>query len=585
MQKSVTSLAATIADSLEQAVATSLDEAITFDPEIRRSDFADFQADSVMSLARWKGLNPRELATRIVSNLDRGTVLGDFQVAGPGFINFTVRDEAILAQLYARRSDARLGCGTSATPLTIVVDYSQPNIAKEMHVGHLRSTIIGDALARLLGFRGHHVVRQNHVGDWGTQFGMLIQHVIENGRQRSQDYGSTDISALNELYQEARKRFDADDEFAERARNRVVLLQSGDDTTLRAWREIVNQSKRYFNEVYEKLDVSLDDGDVVGESFYNSMLSDVASDMESRGIAQRSNGALCVFFEDIRGPDNSQIPLIVQKADGGFGYAAADLAAIRYRVRQLAANKILYVVDARQSLHFKMVFEAARRAGYLPDGVEATHVSFGSVLGSDGRPLKTRAGDAVRLIDLLDGAISRSSETIRDRGGNLDQPQLEELARAVGIGAVKYADLSTSRTRDYRFDLDRMLSLQGNTGVYLQYAYARIQSILRRAGGSGEELPPTSEAVTLVPAERELVLLLDDMDSVLRAVEDSYEPHRLCNYLYSLAQAFTAFYEQCSVLKAPTPYVRAYRLAMCELTARTLHLGLDLLGIRTPERL
>jgi arginyl-tRNA synthetase len=588
---SIRSLSTLLAEAVSVVVG-DLFGSEAFDPEIRRSDFADFQSNGMMSLARSQKTNPRTLATDVASKIARGDFIRDCQVAGPGFINFVLRDQALLKQVAARLADDRLGCASVETSLKIVIDYSQPNIAKEMHVGHLRSTIIGDALARILTFRGHDVVRQNHLGDWGTQFGMLIQYMIEIDSMETRGK-SANISTLNHLYREARAMFESDSEFADRSRSRVVLLQSGDPNTLSAWQEIVDESNRYFAEVYDKLDVLLTDEDTVGESYYNPMLQDVVTDMESRGIARRSHGALCVFFEDILGADNSPVPLIVQKADGGFGYATTDLAAIRHRVGELKADKILYVVDARQSLHFRMVFEAARRARYLPRDIEAIHVSFGSVLGPDGRPFKTRAGDTVRLIELLDGAISRASDTIREKPSDWEDSEIDELARAVGIGAIKYADLSTSRTRDYMFDLERMHSLVGNTGVYLQYAYARVQSLLRRAGEQDkltQAFPDDSvlsalDDSPLSAEERMLILLLDEFESVLLTLEELYEPHRLCSYLFSLAQSFTAFYEQHSVLKAATPTSRAQRLALCALTARTLNLGMSLLGIRTPERL
>jgi arginyl-tRNA synthetase len=538
-------------------------------------------------LAKPLRTSPRELAGRVAEALAADDLIASCEVAGPGFLNLTLSDTAILRQLVARSGDARLGIPASDTGGATVIDYSQPNIAKEMHVGHLRSTIIGDALVRVLEFGGGTVIRQNHLGDWGTQFGMLIQYLVEHPESRppqTDETGSEAMSRLDALYRAARATFDSDAGFADRARLRVVDLQAGDPATLARWAEIVVESKVYFNDVYNRLGVLLTDDDAVGESFYNPSLHAVAEDLERRGVAVRSEGALCVFFDDIRGPEGKPVPLIVQKSDGGFGYAATDLVAIRYRVDTLGAKRILYVVDARQALHFRMVFETARRAGYLPEGIEAVHVSFGSVLGPDGRPFKTRVGDTVRLISLLDAAVERARATVHEKNPDLDPVVLDLRAQEVGIGAIKYADLSTSRTRDYIFDVDRMVSLQGNTGVYLQYAHARIRSILRKlpAGAAAGSVDVTAP---VEPAERRLALLLDELSAVIDSVVAGFEPHRLCGYLYSLAQAFTEFYEACPVLHAPTDAIRNNRVAICQVTGDTLKLGLQLLGIAAPDRL
>lgn len=562
--------------------------AVTADPQIRSSDHADYQANGILPLGRALKANPRELAAKVAGELDGHDLIAGCEVSGPGFLNLTVADYAVWLQLEHRRGDARLGIPAVEAGDVTVIDYSQPNIAKEMHVGHLRSTIVGDALARILGFYGAEVIRQNHLGDWGTQFGMLIQYLFEHPESHLDaaqgESGSQAISRLNQLYRDSRAVFDNDADFADRARRRVVSLQAGDPETLAGWRQIVAESKVYFNDVYDRLGVLLTDDDAVGESFYNPLLQEVADDLEERGIAVRSNGALCVFFDGILGPDGTPAPLIVRKSDGGFGYAATDLAAIRYRTGTLRAGRVLYVVDARQSLHFRMVFETARRAGYLPGEVQAVHVAFGSVLGSDGRPFKTRAGDTVRLISLLDEAVERAQATIAEKNGQLGAPALARRAAEVGIGAVKYADLSTGRTRDYVFDLDRMVSLHGNTGVYLQYAHARIRSILRKA--PAEALSAAIEpGIPLEPAERRLAMRLDGLDEALSAVRENYEPHTLCGYLYELAQTFTEFYEACPVLRAPDDKVTANRIALCQLTGDTLRLGLGLLGIAAPDRI
>jgi arginyl-tRNA synthetase len=552
------------------------------DPQLRRSEHADFQANGSFALARRIGANPRELAAAVVAACPPDEVVAECQVSGPGFINLTIRDGAIVRQLARRAAHPRLGVPAGDTRATLV-EYSQPNIAKEMHVGHLRSTVIGDALARILAFLGAPVSRQNHLGDWGTQFGMLIQYLDEHP---DADWRGTSggVASLNRLYRSARELFDADPAFADRSRARVVTLQGGDPYTVGRWREIVAESMRYFRTIYEQLDVQLTDEDAVGESFYNPVLVDVAEELERSGVAVRSEGALCVFFDDVRGPDGQPVPLIVRKRDGGFGYAATDLAAIRYRTATLGAERLLYVVDARQALHLRMVFETARRAGWVGPGVEVQHVAFGTVLGTDGRPFKTRAGDAVPLGVLFAGAVEKARTTIASRDGQHRSADVEALAWQVGIGAVKYADLATSRTKNYVFDLDRMVSLSGNTGVYLQYAYARVRSILGRLAKEGTpgDLPAD---VSLQPSERALALLLDDFSRVVLEVGRTLEPHRLCTYLYSLAQAFTDFYESCPVLRAESPEARAVRTLLCALTADTLQQGLQLLGITAPDRL
>lgn len=579
----VPSLAVVLHDRVQQAIAAALPDADGTDPQLRRSDRADWQANGVLGLAKPRRANPRELAEKVVAALPVGDPLASAEVSGPGFVNLRVTDAAIITQLARRAADPRLGVPRGAEPGIAVIDYSQPNIAKEMHVGHLRSTVIGDALARLLEHHGETVIRHNHLGDWGTQFGMLIQHLREHPDQLAHtDDAGTAMSRLNRLYRDARTRFDTDPAFADQARRRVVALQAGDPDTVAAWREIVAESKVYFNAVYDRLSVLLTDADAVGESFYNDMLADVCADLEKTGVASRHDGALCVFFDDITGPNGEPTPLIVQKKDGGYGYATTDLAAIRYRIGILGATQLLYVVDARQELHFRMVYETARRADWLPGNVTAQHLAFGTVLGEDGKPFKTRSGETVRLIDLLDEAVDRAHAVVAEKSPHLSPDELAQHAREVGIGAVKYADLSTSRTRDYIFDLDRMVSLNGNTGVYLQYAHARIQSILRKADG---HIPVAHPEITLESAERTLGLQLDDFADALNRTIDSYEPHRLCAYLFELAQAFTSFYEACPVLKAATLEARDNRLLLCQVTRDTLRTGMNLLGIAAPDQL
>ncbi|PWI45563.1 arginine--tRNA ligase [Streptomyces sp. ICBB 8177] len=581
---SVPALSASIQQRVSAALAAAVPSAADADPLLRRSDRADFQANGVLGLAKRNKANPRELAAEVAAHLPKDDVLADVEVSGPGFLNLTVSDAAILRNLAARAEDDRLGVPAAAEPRRMIIEYSQPNVAKEMHVGHLRSTVIGDALVRIMEFRGETVIRRNHVGDWGTQFGMLVQYLIEHPHELDHDGGETGgaaMSRLDRLYKASRALFDSDAEFKERARRRVVDLQAGDPRTTELWQKIVDESKIYFNAVYDRLDVLLTDDDLVGESAYNDDLPVLAKELEDSGVAVRSNGALCVFFDDVLGPDGQPVPLIVRKADGGFGYAATDLAAIRNRVGVLKADTLLYLVDSRQALHFKMVFETARRAGWLPEGA-AHHLPFGTVLGKDGKPFKTRSGETVRLMDLLDEAVDRARAVVEEKSAGLGADEVGERSVQVGIGAVKYADLSTSRARDYVFDLDRMVSLNGDTSVYLQYAYARIRSILRRAQ---ERTPKAHPQLELAPAERALGLHLDELAATLDGVAETYEPHKLASYLYGLASAYTTFYDQCPVLKAPTPEMVENRLFLCDLTARTLSRGMGLLGIRTPEQL
>ncbi|MFC5799354.1 arginine--tRNA ligase [Streptomyces formicae] len=586
---SVPSLASTVQQHLADALSAALPEAGAADPLLRRSDRADFQANGILALAKkFKG-NPRELATKVVDAIPANDLLKDIEVSGPGFLNITITDEAIVKTLAARAADARLGVPYATDAGTTVIDYAQPNVAKEMHVGHLRSAVIGAAMVEILEFTGEKVVRRHHIGDWGTQFGMLIQYLIEHPHELDHKDAATvsgeeAMSNLNRLYKASRALFDSDEEFKDRARRRVVDLQAGDEQTRAMWQRFVDESKIYFYSVFDKLDMEINDPDVVGESGYNDMLTETCRLLEESGVAVRSNGALCVFFDDVKGPDGNPVPLIVQKSDGGFGYAATDLSAIRDRVQNLGATTLLYVVDARQSLHFKMVFETARRAGWLNDDVKAVQLAFGTVLGKDGKPFKTREGETVRLEDLLDEAVERATAVVAEKKekAGLSDEEVVENGRYVGIGAVKYADLSTSAVRDYKFDLDQMVSLNGDTSVYLQYAYARIRSILRKAG---EAEPTAHPELPLAPAERALGLHLDQFGETVAEVAASYEPHKLAAYLYQLASHLTSFYDQCPVLKADTPAQVENRLFLVDLTARTLHQGMALLGIRTPERL
>ncbi|MET9674950.1 arginine--tRNA ligase [Streptomyces sp. NPDC006482] len=589
---SVPSLASTVQQRLADGLSAALPEAASADPLLRRSDRADFQANGILALAKQLKGNPRELATKVVDAIPANDVLKEIEVSGPGFLNITVTDAAIVRTLAARAADARLGVPFNESAGTTVIDYAQPNVAKEMHVGHLRSAVIGAAMVEILEFTGETVVRRHHIGDWGTQFGMLIQFLIEHPHEldhKAEDGGEVSgeeaMSNLNRLYKASRALFDSDEEFKTRARARVVDLQAGDEETLALWQRFVDESKIYFYSVFDKLDMDIRDGDVVGESGYNDMLVETCRILEESGVAVRSEGALCVFFDDVKGPDGNPTPLIVQKSDGGFGYAATDLSAIRDRVQNLKATSLLYVVDARQSLHFKMVFETARRAGWLNDEVKAVQLAFGTVLGKDGKPFKTREGETVRLVDLLDEAVDRATAVVREKAEKvgLTETEIVENGLHVGIGAVKYADLSTSAARDYKFDLDQMVSLNGDTSVYLQYAYARIKSIF---GKAGDRTPAAHPELELAPAERALGLHLDRFAETVAEAATEYAPHKLTAYLYQLASLYTTFYDQCPVIKPEPPKeIAENRLFLCDLTARTLHQGMALLGIRTPERL
>jgi arginyl-tRNA synthetase len=548
-------------------------------PAVRRSQHADFQADGALALGRKLGISPREAAEQVLRQADLSDLCSRVEVTGPGFISLTVADEVLGALVAEIAGDDRLGSPLTDAPETITVDYSAPNAAKEMHVGHLRSTIIGDAVVRILLWRGHNVIRQNHIGEWGTPFGMLIEHLIDIGEtEAAQELA---VGDLNRFYQAARKKFDADDAFKDRARRRVVLLQSGDSATLRLWEILVTESKAYFLTVYDRLGVLLNEQDFFGESFYNDQLQSVVDELDRLGLLQVSDGARCVFPAGYKNRQGEPLPLIVQKSDGGFGYAATDLATIRRRLRVLGATRLLYVVGLPQRQHLEMIFETAREAGWLVPPARAEHVGHGSILGDDGKILRTRAGASVKLIDLLDEAIARATVIVAEKNPALDEQARANVAQAVGIGAVKYADLSTQRGKDYVFDYDRMLSFQGNTAPYLQYAHARICSIFRRSG-----LPPPDAKHVIVaePAERALAIELLAFGGVVTEVAGDLECHRLAQYLYSLASAFTDFYERCPVLQAEGE-VRTSRLVLCDLTARTLKLGLGLLGIAAPDQM
>jgi arginyl-tRNA synthetase len=533
-------------------------EAVTgIDPELRsatRPQFGHYQSNVALRLANSEGKPPREIAARIVATLDLADLCEPPEIAGPGFINLRLRTEVLAQAATDQLADPQVGVPQTSDPQIVVIDYSAPNVAKQMHVGHLRSTVIGDCLRRVLSGLGDHVIAQNHIGDWGTQFGMLVEQIHDEGI----DASTLSLPEAEALYARASAHFRADQEFADRARRRVVALQSGDEQTRGTWRQLLNVSLAGFNEAYARMGVLLTDDDLAGESMYNDDLPSVVAELEQSGITVIDDGALCVFI------DGFAAPMIVRKSDGGFGYSATDLAAVRHRVRDLHANRLIYVVDARQSDHFDLVFAVARKAGFLPDDVTTEHVAFGTVLGTDGKPFKTRDGTAVTLNSLLDAAE-------------------QQAAPPVALAAIKYADLSNGLNKDYVFDVGRMVQTTGNTGPYLQYAHARVTQVLRKATarGYGEQ---SKVLVLEEPAEQTLALLLTRFGDVVPEVGRTLQPHRLCNYLYELSGALAIFYEQCPVLQS-SGAVRDSRLALCSATKRVLASGLTMLGIEPLERM
>ncbi len=546
------------------------------DPVVRVSDRADYQANGAMAIAKTLGRNPRDLAEEVAGMLRGNPLFAKVEVAGPGFINLDLSASAVIAGLEAMAQSHTLGIDRAPKSKTVVIDYSSPNVAKEMHVGHLRSTVIGDSLCRLFELTGNHVVRRNHIGDWGTPFGMLIEHLLDLGEESA--VSELGMGDLDGFYRQARTKFDADGHFRERSRQRVVALQGGDEETLRLWRVLVAESIRYFDTVYQALNVGLQEGDVRGESFYNDQLDAVVRDLGAKGLIVVSDGASCVFPPGFTNRDGEPLPLIVRKSDEGYGYAATDLAAIRDRIDDVGADLMLYVVGAPQEQHFAMIFAVATMAGWLTESVEAVHVSFGNVLGPDRKMFKTRSGETVKLKALLDEGIERSRAALIERGERLD---IDLIASQVAMGAIKYADLSTDRQRDYIFDWDRMLAFEGNTGPYLQYAHARIRSIFRRIEDGSAPGP-----ISLTePQERALAMQLLALPGVIQSAIETYSPSKLCTYLFDLAQSFTAFYEACPVLKAQDQALRSSRLSLCELTASTLRVGLSALGIDAPEQM
>lgn len=552
------------------------------EPLVRQSakvQFGDYQANGVMGAAKKMGIPPRQLAEKILEHLDITDIADKVEIAGPGFINIFLSPVWVAQQAEFALADEHLNI-TKVTPETIVIDYSSPNVAKQMHVGHLRSTIIGDASARTLSFLGHNVIRANHLGDWGTQFGMLIAYLEKKQNENAADMALAD---LEEFYREAKKCYDEDEVFAERARNYVVRLQGGDEYCRTMWRKLVDITMQQNQLTYQRLNVTLTEDDIMGESLYNPMLPGIVADLKAKGLAVESEGATVVFLDEYKNKEGEPMGVIIQKKDGGYLYTTTDIACAKYRHEQLHANRVLYYIDSRQHQHLMQAWTIVRKAGYIPDSMSLEHHMFGMMLGKDGRPFKTRSGGTVRLTDLLDEAHERALTLIREKNPDMDEEELNNIARVVGIGAVKYADLSKNRTTDYIFDWDLMLSFEGNTAPYMQYAYTRVASIFKRA--EIDESALTQPISLTQPHEKLLALRLVQFDETITQVAREGTPHVMCAYLYDLAQSFSGFYENCPILSAEDDNVRQSRLKLARLTARTLKQGLETLGIETVDRM
>ncbi len=553
------------------------------EPQVRQSakvQFGDYQANGVMAVAKKLGMAPRQLAEQVLTHLDLSGIASKVEIAGPGFINIFLEPAFLAEQVQQALASDRLGV-SQPTRQTIVVDYSAPNVAKEMHVGHLRSTIIGDAAVRTLEFLGHHVIRANHVGDWGTQFGMLIAWLE---KQQQENAGDMALADLEGFYRDAKKHYDEDEAFAERARNYVVKLQSGDTYFREMWRKLVDITMTQNQITYDRLNVTLTRDDVMGESLYNPMLPGIAADLKAKGLAVESEGATVVFLDEFKNKEGDPMGVIIQKKDGGYLYTTTDIACAKYRYETLHADRVLYYIDSRQHQHLMQAWTIVRKAGYVPDSVPLEHHMFGMMLGKDGKPFKTRAGGTVKLADLLDEALERARRLVAEKNPDMPADELEKLANAVGIGAVKYADLSKNRTTDYIFDWDNMLAFEGNTAPYMQYAYTRVLSVFRKADIDEQAL---ASAPVIISEDREaqLAARLLQFEETLTVVAREGTPHVMCAYLYDVAGLFSGFYEHCPILSAENDAVRNSRLKLAQLTAKTLKLGLDTLGIETVERM
>ena len=553
------------------------------EPQVRQSakvQFGDYQANGVMAVAKKLGMAPRQLAEQVLSHLDLSGIANKVEIAGPGFINIFL-DPAFLAEnVSSALKSERLGVAQPQAQ-TVVVDYSAPNVAKEMHVGHLRSTIIGDAAVRTLEFLGHKVIRANHVGDWGTQFGMLIAYLE---KQQQENAGEMALADLEGFYREAKKHYDEDEAFAERARSYVVKLQGGDEYFREMWRKLVDITMSQNQLTYNRLNVTLTRDDVMGESLYNPMLPGIVADLKAKGLAVESEGATVVFLDEYKNKEGEPMGVIIQKKDGGYLYTTTDIACAKYRYENLHADRVLYYIDSRQHQHLMQAWTIVRKAGYVPDSVPLEHHMFGMMLGKDGKPFKTRAGGTVKLADLLDEALERARRLVAEKNPEMPADELEKLANAVGIGAVKYADLSKTRTTDYIFDWDNMLAFEGNTAPYMQYAYTRVLSVFRKADIDESALAAAPVVIT-EEREAQLAARLLQFEETLTVVAREGTPHVMCSYLYDLAGLFSGFYEHCPILSAESEETRNSRLKLALLTAKTLKLGLDTLGIETVERM
>ncbi|EJF0549261.1 arginine--tRNA ligase [Salmonella enterica] len=553
------------------------------EPQVRQSakvQFGDYQANGMMAVAKKLGMAPRQLAEQVLTHLDLSGIASKVEIAGPGFINIFLEPAFLAEQVQQALASDRLGV-SQPTRQTIVVDYSAPNVAKEMHVGHLRSTIIGDAAVRTLEFLGHHVIRANHVGDWGTQFGMLIAWLE---KQQQENAGDMALADLEGFYRDAKKHYDEDEAFAERARNYVVKLQSGDAYFREMWRKLVDITMTQNQITYDRLNVTLTRDDVMGESLYNPMLPGIVADLKAKGLAVESEGATVVFLDEFKNKEGDPMGVIIQKKDGGYLYTTTDIACAKYRYETLHADRVLYYIDSRQHQHLMQAWTIVRKAGYVPDSVPLEHHMFGMMLGKDGKPFKTRAGGTVKLADLLDEALERARRLVAEKNPDMSADELEKLANAVGIGAVKYADLSKNRTTDYIFDWDNMLAFEGNTAPYMQYAYTRVLSVFRKADIDEQAL---ASAPVIISEDREaqLAARLLQFEETLTVVAREGTPHVMCAYLYDVAGLFSGFYEHCPILSAENDAVRNSRLKLAQLAAKTLKLGLDTLGIETVERM
>ncbi|EAA6441491.1 TPA: arginine--tRNA ligase [Salmonella enterica subsp. enterica serovar Liverpool] len=553
------------------------------EPQVRQSakvQFGDYQANGMMAVAKKLGMAPRQLAEQVLTHLDLSGIASKVEIAGPGFINIFLEPAFLAEQVQQALASERLGV-SQPTRQTIVVDYSAPNVAKEMHVGHLRSTIIGDAAVRTLEFLGHHVIRANHVGDWGTQFGMLIAWLE---KQQQENAGDMALADLEGFYRDAKKHYDEDEAFAERARNYVVKLQRGDTYFREMWRKLVDITMTQNQITYDRLNVTLTRDDVMGESLYNPMLPGIVADLKAKGLAVESEGATVVFLDEFKNKEGDPMGVIIQKKDGGYLYTTTDIACAKYRYETLHADRVLYYIDSRQHQHLMQAWTIVRKAGYVPDSVPLEHHMFGMMLGKDGKPFKTRAGGTVKLADLLDEALERARRLVAEKNPDMPADELEKLANAVGIGAVKYADLSKNRTTDYIFDWDNMLAFEGNTAPYMQYAYTRVLSVFRKADIDEQAL---ASAPVIISEDREaqLAARLLQFEETLTVVAREGTPHVMCAYLYDVAGLFSGFYEHCPILSAENDAVRNSRLKLAQLTAKTLKLGLDTLGIETVERM